>query len=174
MEEISLSEKGRLRPVNKEDLERILAWRNHPEVRRFMYSQHMITMQEHLRWYESLQNNSFKRAFVFELAGVPSGFVSFSLATGGHVADWGFYVAPGSSKGTGGKLGRTALQYAFTVMQLHKVCGQALYHNERSIRFHERLGFLREGTLRDQYFDGSCYHSIVCFGLLAREWQSRS
>jgi UDP-4-amino-4,6-dideoxy-N-acetyl-beta-L-altrosamine N-acetyltransferase len=53
---------------------------------------------------------------------------------------------------------------------LHKLCGQALAFNERSIRFHQNLGFRREGVLRQQHFDGEQYHDVVCFGLLASEW----
>jgi len=33
-----------------------------------------------------------------------------------------------------------------------------------------RLGFQREGVLRQQHFDGQQYHDVVCFGLLANEW----
>ena len=93
------------------------------------------------------------------------------IAAGG-IADWGFYAAPDAPKGTGRKLGASALTYAFARLELHKVCGQALDFNERSIHFHLRLGFQQEGVLREQHFDGEQYHGIVCFGLLATEWQA--
>lgn len=41
-----------IRPMVYADLERVLAWRNHPDVRRYMYTQHEITLDEHQRWYE--------------------------------------------------------------------------------------------------------------------------
>lgn len=34
-----------VRPMVATDLERVLGWRNHPEVRRHMYTQHAITPQ---------------------------------------------------------------------------------------------------------------------------------
>jgi len=173
MHDTKPTEGTRLRPIARQDLELVLAWRNHPDIRRFMYTQHEITLQEHLNWFESTLENPRRRAFVFELSGHPSGFVNFSISAKGGIADWGFYAAPGTPRGTGSKLGETALRHAYASMRLHKVCGQALAHNERSIRFHERLGFRREGTLRDQHFDGAHYHSVVCFGLLAHEWQPR-
>jgi UDP-4-amino-4,6-dideoxy-N-acetyl-beta-L-altrosamine N-acetyltransferase len=87
------------------------------------------------------------------------------------VADWGFYIAPGAEKGTGRLLGQAALDYAFQRLNLHKICGQALAFNERSVKFHHNLGFKQEGILRDQYYDGENYHAIICFGLLKVEWQ---
>lgn len=160
-----------LRPMALADLEMVLAWRNHPEVRRYMYTQHEITLDEHRRWFELSAANASRHLLVFEAAGVPLGFINFNLLGGGEVADWGFYAAPDAPKGSGRQLGQAALQYAFTTLGLHKICGQALAYNERSISFHRRLGFQQEGLLRDQHFDGERYHSIICFGLLQQEWQ---
>ncbi len=160
-----------LRPMVLADLEMVLAWRNDPEVRRYMYTQHEIGLDEHRRWFEVSSANPSRHLLVFESKGVPLGFVNFNCLGGGMVADWGFYAAPDAPKGTGRQLGQTALQYAFTVLGLHKVCGQALAYNERSISFHRRLGFQQEGLLRDQHFDGERYHALVCFGLLQQEWQ---
>jgi RimJ/RimL family protein N-acetyltransferase len=69
-------------------------------------------------------------------------------------------------------LGVTALHHAFGVLGVHKVSGQALDFNTASIRFHERLGFRREGLLREHHFDGERYHDILCFGLLDHEWDT--
>ncbi|NQD81620.1 GNAT family N-acetyltransferase, partial [Pseudomonas sp. CrR14] len=86
---------------------------------------------------------------------------------------WGFYLAPGAPRGTGQQLGEAALAFAFDSLGLHKVCGQALAFNERSIRFHEKLGFVQEGALREQHYDGATYHTIIHFGLLRYEWQAK-
>ena len=88
------------------------------------------------------------------------------------MADWGFYAAPDAPKGTGRQLGKAVQYYVFVQAGLHKLCGQALVYNERSIRFHQSLGFQQEGILREQHFDGQNYHDVVCFGLLASEWQA--
>jgi UDP-4-amino-4,6-dideoxy-N-acetyl-beta-L-altrosamine N-acetyltransferase len=159
--------------MHEADLEMVLAWRNHPEVRRYMYTQHEIALDEHRRWFEHCAGNPSKHLLVFELAGLASGFVSFTQIEGGKIADWGFYTMPDAPRGCGRLLGQAALQHAFSALGLHKVCGQALAYNERSIGFHRRLGFEQEGILRDQHFDGELYHSVVCFGLLESEWQAR-
>lgn len=155
------------------DVERVLAWRNHLEVRRYMYTPHEITLDEHQRWFERARQDRRKHLLIFETDKQPMGFVSFRELGSNGIADWGFYVAPDAPKGSGRELGRAALDHAFNDIKLYKVCGQALVFNERSIRFHQSLGFQRQGTLRDQHFDGEHYHHVICFGLLSHEWQPK-
>jgi RimJ/RimL family protein N-acetyltransferase len=98
--------------------------------------------------------------------------VQFSNVEPGGVADWGFSARPAAAKGTGSKLGASALDHAFGQLKLHKVCGQAIDTNQSSIRFHERLGFKREAVLCDQKRVNDQYQTLICFGLLAHEWQA--
>jgi len=160
--------------MNEGDLERVLSWRNHPEVRRYMFTQHEITLDEHAQWFARASQDSEHRLLVFEINGTPLGFINIHQISSGGVADWGFYAAPDAPKGTGHALGQAALRYAFKAAGLHKLCGQAMAFNERSIRFHLSLGFQREGVLRQHHFDGQRYHDVVCFGLLANEWQQKN
>jgi UDP-4-amino-4,6-dideoxy-N-acetyl-beta-L-altrosamine N-acetyltransferase len=157
--------------MSQSDLEQVLAWRNDPEVRRYMYTQHEISLDEHTRWFERASQDASRHLLVFESDGVPLGFINIHQNTTDGVADWGFYAAPDAPKGTGRRLGQAVQHYVFVQAGLHKLCGQALAYNERSIRFHQNLGFQQEGILREQHFDGQNYHDVVCFGLLASEWQ---
>lgn len=160
-----------LRHMNHADLAIVLNWRNHPEVRRYMYTQHEITLDEHRQWFERSLLDPKKHLLIFEVNHQPLGFVNFNETRDDGNSDWGFYLAPDAPKGSGFQLGQAALNYAYTVLKLNKVCGQALAYNQRSIRFHQSLGFQQEGALRDQYFDGESYHHVICFGLLSHEWQ---
>ncbi len=162
---------SQMRSMVKTDLERVLVWRNHPDVRRFMYTQHAITLDEHQSWFERALLDPKNHLLIYEYNHQPMGFVSLSESGRGGIVDWGFYVAPEAPKGTGRQLGRTALNHAFTQLKYYKVCGQALAYNERSIHFHQALGFQQEGILRDQHFDSERYHHVICFGLLSHEWQ---
>ena len=164
----------RVRPVAAADLDMLLEWRNHDDVRRFMYTQHRITPAEHQAWFARQASDPFQHLLVFEGDGEPLGFVKLHVIADGQVAEWGFYAAPGAAPGTGGRLGRAALAHAFGILRLHKVCGRALAFNAPSIRFHERLGFVREGVLREQHFDGVSYHDVIAFGLLCAEWRNAS
>lgn len=164
----------KLRIMTEGDLEQVLQWRNHPEVRRYMYTTHEIRMDEHRNWYASVSNNPAIVLLIYEQGTKAKGFVSIVRTRCPEVADWGFYLAPNAPKGSGRELGKQALIYAFTVMGLHKICGQAIGFNERSIAFHKILGFTEEGRLREQHFDDNQFHDVMCFGLLKHEWQVKA
>jgi len=163
-------QEGTLRLMVEADLERVLAWRNHISVRQWMLTQHEIALQEHRAWFERSVKDDRHHLLIFE-SPEPIGFVHFS-ALNARVADWGFYLAPDAARGSGGRLAVSALNYAFEHLNLHKVAGQALDYNERSIALHNKLGFKSEGILREHHFDGEKYHSLHCFGLLQNEWQA--
>lgn len=159
-----------IRRMAEGDLELVLSWRNHPEVRRYMFAQHEISPGEHARWFARASQDPRRYLLILESGKTPLGFINIHEVANGGIADWGFYAAPEAPKGTGRALGAAALRYAFEEVELLKLCGQALGFNERSIRFHQAMGFQQEGVLRQQHFDGQQYHDIVCFGLLASEW----
>jgi UDP-4-amino-4,6-dideoxy-N-acetyl-beta-L-altrosamine N-acetyltransferase len=159
--------------MTEADLEQVLSWRNHPDVRRYMYTTHEIGLDEHRKWFAGASTNSATDLMIYENEGQARGFVNITRTPCPKLADWGFYLAPDAPKGTGRSLGGLALAYAFGVLGLHKICGQALSFNERSITFHKALGFTKEGDLRDQHFDGDEFHDVVCFGLLKYEWQTK-
>ena len=135
-----------------------------------MYTQHEISLPEHALWFARVSQDPERHLLVFEIDKSPLGFINIHQIASGGIADWGFYAAPDAPKGTGRALGQAALHHAFETLALHKLCGQALAFNERSIRFHLNLGFQREGVLRQQHYDDQQYHDVVCFGLLASEW----
>lgn len=152
------------------DLENVLVWRNHPNIRQYMLTRHEISPDEHRAWFERASHDPTRRLLIVEEDGHPLGFVHFANVAPGGIADWGFYAVPEAPKGTGRKLGSHALDFAFRGLDLHKVCGQALAFNDASIGFHRALGFQQEGVLRDQVRIDGAYHDLIHFGLLVHEW----
>lgn len=167
------AQETQLRPMTEADLASVLRWRNHPDIRRFMFIRHEISPQEHSRWFHKVLQDSSRHLLIFQPEDTALGFVQISC-NGDNLADWGFYLAPEAPRGTGSALGKSALAYAFSTLKQHKLCGEALGFNDKSIRFHLKLGFTQEGVLRQQHFDGEQYHDIYRFGLLASEWENRS
>lgn len=163
-------EPGIVRRMTGQDLELVLAWRNHPQVRAHMFTRHDISIDEHHRWFAAASRDERQHLLIFEMGGEPQGYAHLSLLATRAVANWGFYLAPAAPRGSGKRLGRATLDHAFQTLRLHKVCGQALAQNDRSIRMHLALGFKSEGILRDQHFDGQSFHDVHCFGLLDHEW----
>lgn len=69
--------------------------------------------------------------------------------------------------------GRALLEWAFDAMDLNRVQAETDTRNLASARVLEKLGFAREGTLReDCIVDGEISDSWV-FGLLRREWAAQ-
>lgn len=163
-------ERCTLLPLAAEHLALVLGWRNHPAIRENMLQQHEITAAEHRDWFERVAPDPSRRLLVGWDGGAPIGFVHLANAVPGGSGEWGFYAAPGAPRGSGTRLCAAALDLAFGELALHKVCGQALAFNAASVRMHERLGFAREGVLREQHRIGATYHDVICFGLLQRDW----
>lgn len=162
--------RSQLRPLADTDLDLVRSWRNHESIRKYMFSQHEISESEHAAWYLKVKEDPRKIVLIYLKEGKPTGLVNFTLRPG-NVADWGFYLAPISPPGEGKYLGDVALHYAFDQLNLQRVCGQALQVNTASIKFHERMGFKHEGTLRQDHSDGSFVCDTLLFGMLVDEWK---
>ncbi|WP_433797720.1 GNAT family N-acetyltransferase [Actinoplanes sp. CA-252034] len=65
------------------------------------------------------------------------------------------------------------LDRLFRAQRLHKVTGECDARNARSAALMERLGFQREGLLRQQTFIKGEWTDDLLYGLLATEWPGR-
>ena len=140
-----------------------------------MYSKHEIGEAEHRAWFAQMQHDQKSRWYIHEDdQGTPDGVVYFTqYLPENRSSFWGFYAAPDAPPGTGTKLGIDALDEAFHGLRLHKLNAEALASNQRSLRFHEKLGFQQEGLFREFHFDGERYVDVVRLGLLASEWPEK-
>ena len=167
-----MAETAIIRNLRRDDLSMVLGWRNAPSIRAVMFNRREILPDEHTAWFERMSGDDKHRLLIIEDSGGPLGFVQFSEARDGGVPSWGFYARPDAPPGAGGRIGLAALDFAFWNLHVHKVCGEALAFNEASIRLHERLGFTREGVLRNQHQEDTVYHDVLRFGLLHDEWET--
>jgi len=162
-----------LRTIEKGDLEQILAWRNSDAVRLNMFSQEPIQLEQHYRWFERIQADESAVWWLYtNSSGEAVGVVYFTdINTFSGISFWGFYINPQSEKGTGSRMGKEALKKAFSELGLRKVYGDVLDFNTRSQRFHEKLGFCKEGCMRKHHRLNQNYCDVVRYGLLKNEWQ---
>lgn len=160
-----------LRLVDQHDLPTIRAWRNHPRINQYMFSQHLITEEEHRSWFDSCLNNALCKLFIYQAGDKKLGFVQFQQrAAESGVWEWGFYISPDAEKGTGSRMALLALAQAFDKLDAMKVYGEVLSFNVPSIKLHERLGFKLEGIIRQQHLLDKTYYDIHCYGMLRSEW----
>jgi UDP-4-amino-4,6-dideoxy-N-acetyl-beta-L-altrosamine N-acetyltransferase len=91
-----------LRPLATGDSERLLAWRNLPEIARWMYSDHVISPAEHARWFSAALADPRRRYWVIEADGRPVGLANlYDLAPEHGRTAWAYYLADPSTRGQG-------------------------------------------------------------------------
>jgi len=65
------------------------------------------------------------------------------------------------------------IDYAFGSLRLRRLEADVDPGNAASLRILERMGFVREGLLRERWDVGGQIGDTAFLGLLAREWQGR-
>lgn len=76
-------------------------------------------------------------------------------------------------RGHAGNALRMVLDHAFGMLALRRIEADADPRNERSCRLLERLGFVREGLLRERWQVAGELQDAALYGLLARDWRAR-
>ena len=66
------------------------------------------------------------------------------------------------------------IDVGFESMGLNRIQGLVFLGNEKAIRLMLRLGFKKEGIIRDRYLFRGSYYDHYCLSLLKREWKSET
>lgn len=162
-----------LRAPTPEDSDRIRAWRNLPEVARWMYSDHPIPPEEHARWFADAMADPRRRYWIIELDGAPVGLANLADIQLEHGrSSWAYYLADPAvrGKGVGAFVEFLVIEYAFAELGLQKLWCEVLIDNEPVWRLHESFGFRREALLRHHVKKDGKPVDVVGLGLLASDW----
>ena len=142
-----------LRTAYLTDLDLMLAWRNHPEVRRVSLNQHVITPEEHATWWQATEGDPTRQVLVYERDGHPAGVVSFfDLDDTTRSASWGYYLDLKGLEERGQTLlawievQREAVRYAFDSLGLSVLRGEVLATNEAVRQLNRRQRFVEVGS----------------------------
>jgi len=161
-----------LKEMTEADLEMVRKWRNNENVRRFMYTQHEISRDEHLEWWNkiTLIDSDFI-PLIFEYNNKPCAFVSFSnINKKNKSASWAFYLSEDAKKGISSIVEFKALEYAFRTIFLYKLKCEVIDVNLSVIKMHKKYGFKEEGCFIDDFFNGSSYSTVHHLALFCNEW----
>lgn len=167
-----MNQLGILRSIAVDELELMLAWRNEPAVRANMYTQHQISREEHLIWWEKTKVRTDQKYFMYEMAGAPFGIAAFTgIDIKSQNSAWAFYASPSAPKGTGSKMEFLMLDHAFDDLKINKLYCEVLAFNKSVIKLHQKFGFRIEGVFKQQYKVNDNFVDIYRLGILASEWQ---
>lgn len=125
--------------LSPEEAERVLRWRNHPEVRRWMLSEDPIPPEKHRTFVRNLAKDPANRYWKVEETGVIYlNRIDRETATG----EVGLYANPEEqAPGRGTRLLRLLLEIAFGEMALERVTLEALEENQRALGLYRKFGF---------------------------------
>lgn len=122
----------------------VLAWRNHPEIRKWMYNKNIISEKDHLRFLRLLPQQRQRYYWLVKKGDKNWGVVDLSSYKNGE-SEWGFYINPaymGSGKAI--QLFYHALQFFFTQIRLKRVYGYVGCHNANSLLLNELFDMKQE------------------------------
>ena len=165
-----------LRPLEAADKDRVLGWRNAPDVRRFMYTDHVISPDEHGRWFAGLEGDQTRRYWIVEARGQPVGLANlYDIDRRHQRSSWAYYLADPSVRGLG--LGSFVeywvLEHVFEELQLAKLWCEVLASNEPVWRLHQTFGFTLEARFRGHVVKEGAREDVLGLGILADEWRAR-
>lgn len=84
----------------------------------------------------------------------------------------GYYLDRGyTGKGLATEATKRAVKFVFEELKAHKIIIITRDTNERSYKLAKRLGFKKEGHLRETNREGKQYFGLLYFGLLRREYE---
>jgi UDP-4-amino-4,6-dideoxy-N-acetyl-beta-L-altrosamine N-acetyltransferase len=164
-----------LRDLEGKDKDKLLAWRNLPEVARYMFTDHHITPEEHAHWFDRILHDRSCRYWIIVLDSVDVGLASVSdIDRQNQRCYWAFYLADPRTrgKGVGSFVKYSILCYVFDELHLNKLCGEVLAFNSAEIKTYEGFGFRQEGVLREHIIKGGAKMDVVAFGILRSEWDA--
>lgn len=129
----------------------VLEMRNHVSVRRWMYTQKMISNDEHEEFFEKLKTSKEVYYFLVKLQDTIVGSINFSNIALNRSLHFGLYANPFASlKRSGRILEAAGSHYAHSVFGAGKIMLEVFPDNIRAINFYKKCGFVLDGVNKVQ------------------------
>lgn len=165
-----------LRPVEADDQERILAWRNLPDARAERGSDEPISAGAHAAWFETLTSDQAQRWWIIELDGAPVGLANLYDIDrrNARSALTCFLAEPEAQRdGLGSYVEYWLLEYVFEGLKLAKLWCEVLASNVSVRKLHEAFGFQVEARFRGHAVRAQKRVDVLGLGLLAADWRAK-
>ena len=161
-----------LRPMKLNDWKKTIVWRNDPIIKN-LAMMHPFPITEYLEkeWYvQQLKSKSNKVVYytITDKNDIPIGFIFLNNISFLHRNCYlGIVVGENLSrgKGAGSEAVRLISSYAFNVLNLNKITVEVVDCNAIAIRVYEKLGFINEGCLKQQYFANGEFFNVIIMSL---------
>ncbi len=148
--------------------------RNENDVRKWMYTDHVIGVTEHLEWINHLKKDNKQMVFVvMGSENSPLGVVSLDKIDTIHKkSNWAYYLA-NSARGTGlgSALEYSLINFVFDSLNLEKLNCEVIEGNNGVIKLHKKFMFKEEGFRRADIIKENIRIGTYVLGLTKNDWQ---
>lgn len=129
----------------------VLNWRNHDNVRKWMYNTSNIGLDDHLSFIKTLNNSEDKYYFMVLRHGHPLGVFNL-IDYQNNEGEFGFYLSPDfHDSNLGIEFYFSVIEYCFDVLKAEKLVGYALVTNKGANSFNSLFGFDSEEVWKENY-----------------------
>jgi UDP-4-amino-4,6-dideoxy-N-acetyl-beta-L-altrosamine N-acetyltransferase len=164
-----------LRPLKFSDWEKTIKWRNDYEIKQLaMMHPYPITEFIEKEWYEELLKNKSNKVIYFAIADKddsPLGYIFLNNINPVH-RNCFLGIVIGDKKQRGKGYGTEAVellaQYAFNTLNMHKITVEVININPHAIKVYEKLGFVNEGCMKQQFFSDGKYYDVLIMSLFKK------
>ena len=160
-----------LRPITEEDTDDIIRWRNSEAVRPYFIYQQPFTREGHLKWLKNMIYSG--KGYQFIVCQIeddkPIGSAYFRDYDKEHnKIEYGMFLGENNvkGKGIGTEIFKLSLQFAFEVLDVHKVYSRVFADNAICLRSCEKAGIEREGVFVDDVCINGVYKDVVMLGII--------
>ena len=120
--------------------EMILEWRNHPDIRKWMYNQDEIKFEEHLNFIDSLKLRKDKLYFLVKKEDDFIGVIDFTQLVNKESVHMGIYSNP-NINGNGKILLNKIIDYSFNNLKVKRVFSEVFAENDRAHYLYKNFNF---------------------------------
>ncbi|OCL83436.1 UDP-4-amino-4,6-dideoxy-N-acetyl-beta-L-altrosamine N-acetyltransferase [Arcobacter porcinus] len=118
----------------------ILEWRNNPNIKKWMYTQDDIILENHLNFIDSLKNSKEKLYFLVKKEDENIGVIYFTQIKQNESLHMGVYTNP-NLKGYGKILLETIINFLFEILKVVKIYSEVYFENEKAYLLYKSYGF---------------------------------
>lgn len=164
-----------LEHLDESTISNIRVWRNQSFVSEMMYTNHLITEDEHKKYIHAITNDVNRGLYIFYLDDRPFGVFQYQIHPEGNYVTSGNYLISleDQEKGYGSIQLYFQNEIIFKCLKCNKSYGEVLEHNKKALITNKKMGGVLEGVLRQQRFYNGKYIDVYCFGLLKSEWNEK-
>jgi len=169
----------RLRAMTRADLPLFVNWLNDPEVIKGLMHYVPISLEDEEAWYESMRKRPREEhPLMIEVCTTddwePIGNCSLmDIDWRVRQAEFGIVIGAKQhwNRGFGTSALKLLLQHGFHTLNLNRIYLRVHATNPRAIRSYEKAGFIREGILRQAYYQNGAYVDVILMSVLRSEWE---